>query len=426
MAEQMVDEARVRELRERLETLVQLVEAQQAKIERLESRPTLLAAREPVTAEAEAKVSRRGALTKVLGATAAAAVLAIASEPKAADATATGTISGASTAAFGILATPGAAGAPILPTLGTTTHGLIGSNSAVATATVGSGVLGARNGGGLAGVAGINPGDGFGVHGACDGGPGVFGTSNTAFGVQGLSTNAFGVSGNSTSQAGVWGSSNNNVGVLGTSNSSVGVSGVSTSSNGVNGFSSTGIGIFGSCGAGGTAGRFDGNVVINGNLTVSGTFPHTAAVPSSDGSVRSMYSVQGAEAYYEDVGQGSLTNGVGAVTLDQDFAALIRTDSYQVYLTAYGDNRGLFVSNQTANGFEVREVQGGTSSIGFGYRVLARPRVGVSPRLDQVAIPAAPPRPQVENIKPLDVPATLRDIQNQNRQTDGPGHPPER
>ncbi len=423
MAEQTADGATVRELYEQMEALKQLVATQQAKLERLESRAVRPAASEPVVAETEPKVSRRGALTKVLGATAAAAVLTIASEPKAADAAATGTISGASTAAFGILASPGVAGAPILPTLGTTTHGLIGSNSAVATAVVGSGVLGARNGAGLAGVHGINPSDGFGVHGACDAGPGVFGTSNTAFGVQGLSQNAFGVSGNSTTQPGVWGSSNNNVGVLGTSNTSVGVSGVSTSSNGVNGLSTTGIGIYGSS-PGGQAGRFDGNVLIVGNLTVTGTFPTSTAVAHADGTLRRIYSLGSAEAYYEDVGQGSLTNGVGVVTLDADFAGLVRTDSYQVYLTAYGDNRGLFVSNQTPSGFEVREVQGGTSSIGFGYRVLGRPNAGVSPRLDHVAIPQAPPRPQIDQIKPLDVPATLRDIQN--RQTDGPSRGPER
>ena len=264
---------------------------------------------------------------------------------------------------------------------------------------------------------------GVGMRGVSNGSVGVLGTSGTAFGVQGLSTNAYGVSGNSDTQAGVWGSSNSNTGVLGSSLSGVGVSGVSTSSNGVNGLSTSGIGVYGSS-PNGLAGRFDGNVVVVGNLTVTGSFPHTAAVPSSDGTLRRLYSLETAEAFYEDVGQGSLTNGVGAVSLDPDFAALIRTDAYQVFLTAYGDNRGLFVSTQSATGFEVREVQGGTSGVGFGYRVLARPRSAASPRLDRITVPAAPAQPRLDRVEPVDVPATLRDLHQLDKPSERqPGGP---
>jgi hypothetical protein len=270
-----------------------------------------------------------------------------------------------------------------------------------------SGVAG--QGFGRIGVQGLSD-SASGVSGTSTSAAGVFGTSASAFGVQGLSTNAYGVSGNSTTQAGVWGSSSSNVGVLGTSTSGVGVNGISDSSNGVNGVTNSGIGVYGSSGGSGLAGRFDGNVVILGNLTVSGSFPHTAAVPSSDGTLRRLYSIEGTEAYYEDLGQGSLTDGVGAVTLDPAFVALVRADAYQVFLTAYGDNRGLFVSNQTAAGFEVREVQGGTSSIGFGYRVVARPRDLPTSRLDRVTLPPSPAQPRLDRIEPLDVPATLRDL----------------
>jgi hypothetical protein len=259
---------------------------------------------------------------------------------------------------------------------------------------------------------------GIGVKGVSPNGPGVYGTSTTAFGVQGLSQNAYGVSGNSTTQAGVWGSSNNNVGVLGSSTSGVGVNGISVSSNGVNGLSTSGIGVYGSS-SGGLAGRFDGNVVIQGNLTVSGSFPHSAAVPSSDGTLRRLYSFEGTEAYYEDLGQGSLTNGIGVVSLDPAFTALVRADSYQVFLTAYGENRGLYVSNQTPSGFEVHEVQGGTSAIGFGYRVVARPRDLPTSRLDRVTLPPAPAQPQLDRVEPLDVPARLRDLRHPDRPSTG-------
>jgi hypothetical protein len=124
-----------------------------------------------------------------------------------------------------------------------------------------------------------------------------------------------------------------------------------------------------------------------------------------------MYGVSAPEALYEDVGQGSLTNGVGVVTLDPEFAGLVLGDTYHIFLTARGDCNGLYVSNQGPTGFEVRELRGGTSSIGFSYRVLARPKNGVSPRLDRVSIPASPPRSQLDHLAPLDVPARLRDLQ---------------
>ena len=269
-----------------------------------------------------------------------------------------------------------------------------------------SGVAG--QGFGRIGVQGLSD-SASGVSGTSASAAGVVGTSTSAYGVQGASQDAYGVSGNSTTQAGVWGSSNSNVGVLGSSTTGVGVNGVSVSSNGVNALSTTGIGVYASSSAG-LAGRFEGDVVIVGNLTVSGSFPHSAAVPSADGTLRRLYGMQSAEVIYEDFGQGSLTNGVGAVTLDPVFAALIRADAYQVFLTAYGDNRGLYVSNQTASGFEVREVQGGTSSIGFGYRVVARPREVPPSRLDRVTLPPSPAQPRLDRVEPLDVPATLRDL----------------
>ena len=256
-----------------------------------------------------------------------------------------------------------------------------------------------------------NSASGSGVRGQSNSSAGVLGLSDSLYGVQGVSQNAYGVTGNSTTQAGVWGSSNNNVGVLGSSTSGVGVNAVSVSSNGLNAISTSGIGVYASSPQG-TAGRFDGSVLINGNLTVTGSFPHSAAVPGTDGTLRRLYSPQSAEAYYEDFGQGSITNGVGTVNLDPEFATLILTDTYHVFLTPRGDAKPLYVANQGANGFEVRESQGGTSSIGFSYRVVGRPRANQAPRLEHVTIPTAPAQPRVDRIEPLDVPAVIRDIQN--------------
>jgi hypothetical protein len=48
---------------------------------------------------------------------------------------------------------------------------------------------------------------------------------------------------------------------------------------------------------------------------------------------------------------------------------------YHVFLTPNGDSKGLYVSRKTATSFEVREQGGGTSSVTFDYRIVAK-RVG--------------------------------------------------
>jgi hypothetical protein len=80
------------------------------------------------------------------------------------------------------------------------------------------------------------------------------------------------------------------------------VYGNSSSSYGVFGFSSTGTGIVGQCGAGGQAGYFLGDVLVQGNHTVIGG-SKSAAVPFGDGSYRRLYAVEAPESWFEDYGE---------------------------------------------------------------------------------------------------------------------------
>jgi hypothetical protein len=41
-------------------------------------------------------------------------------------------------------------------------------------------------------------------------------------------------------------------------------------------------------------------------------------------------------------------------------------------LTPKGDCKGLYVSNESADSFEVHELGGGTSSVAFDYRIVAK------------------------------------------------------
>jgi hypothetical protein len=75
----------------------------------------------------------------------------------------------------------------------------------------------------------------------------------------------------------------------------------------------------------------------------------------------------------EDFGSGSVVDGKAVVSLDPAFAATVSGDaSYKVFITPNGDSNGLYVTAKTASGFEVHESKGGTSSLSFDYRIVAK------------------------------------------------------
>jgi hypothetical protein len=250
---------------------------------------------------------------------------------------------------------------------------------------------------GVLGAAFVGDPSSAGVVGATDVGTGVLGSSVRNRGVWGASDNAAGVFGESETGPGVFGSGGK-----------AGVEGQGGENPGVSGESSFGAGVFGSGakagveGQGGEngygvyghtdtdtsvavvgwnekrdalAGLFVGDVYVSGRLIVSPLFAHHAAarenfsiafaVPHRDGSHRLLYSMESPESWFEDFGEAKLTNGRAKVRLDPEFAGLVKTGSYHVFVTPYSNSNGLYVSNRTGKGFEVREQNGGKSKTRF-------------------------------------------------------------
>ena len=137
--------------------------------------------------------------------------------------------------------------------------------------------------------------------------------------------------------------------------------------------------------AGAYAGAFYGPVIVGGDFTVVGG-AKSAAVPHPDGSHRRLYCVESPESWFEDFGEGQLVDGRADITLDPDFAAVVNTDNYHVFLTAHADHDGLHVSGRRAAGFSV-QARGGSSCATFSWRIVARRRDIAAPRLEQVDHP---------------------------------------
>jgi hypothetical protein len=123
----------------------------------------------------------------------------------------------------------------------------------------------------------------------------------------------------------------------------------------------TAVGAGGACGISGS-----------GDVTCSGRLKTAVSIPGTSRQVE-VYSVQSSENWFEDFGSGKLFNGSAKVAIDPKFGQIVNTGvSYHVFLTPKGDCKGLFVTNEGANGFEVRELGSGGSSIEFDYRIVAK------------------------------------------------------
>jgi len=113
----------------------------------------------------------------------------------------------------------------------------------------------------------------------------------------------------------------------------------------------------------------------------------SALVETADHGERLLYAMESPEVWFEDFGTASLVNGKASVLIEPIFAETVNLEvDYHVFLTPLGDCKGLYVATKTPTSFEVRELGGGTASISFDYRIVAKRRGYESTRLEPPAV----------------------------------------
>ena len=113
-----------------------------------------------------------------------------------------------------------------------------------------------------------------------------------------------------------------------------------------------------------------------------------AAVPLRNRQMVNVTSMESTEVWFEDFGSGQLTGGIATVSIDASFKQIVTLSTgYHVFVTPKGDCKGLFVANENANGFEVRELSGGQSSAEFDYRIVAHRKGYEKVRLPVAVMP---------------------------------------
>jgi hypothetical protein len=104
------------------------------------------------------------------------------------------------------------------------------------------------------------------------------------------------------------------------------------------------------------------------------------------------------ENLFQDYGQGKLVNGFAHINIDPILAKnIVVNDQHplRVFIQLEGDCKGVFVTNKTATGFDVKELDGGSSNVSFSYSITANRADEMNPdgsiaRYSAERFPAAP------------------------------------
>lgn len=287
---------------------------------------------------------------------------------------------------------------------GTGVNGFGGGSSG--TGVNGSGNLYGIYGTGNTGVYGVSNANGpgvegdnsiassWGVYGSNTAGTGIKGYSNTNgySGVEGDNANWVGVYGNGlygvsgNGATGVYGVGVDN-GVQGNTVTGIGVSGIASGSGeGIWGESSTGVPVYGYYdGAASTGEVFQGHNILTGQYTeidyynghteykILGAGSVSTTVNDTLGNRVVLHAPETPEIYFEDYGEGQLVKGSVHITLDPTIAKNVIINEkhpLRVFIQLKGDCKGTYVTNQSATGFDVVELSGGTSDAPFSWHIV--------------------------------------------------------
>jgi hypothetical protein len=122
----------------------------------------------------------------------------------------------------------------------------------------------------------------------------------------------------------------------------------------------------GFCFVGGRTGNTDYAILSNGTKSTM--------VKDAQNRNRIMYCTEAPEVLFQDYGNAQLINGRVHVTIDPVLARNIYISNdkpLKVFIQLEGDCKGVYVTNKTTTGFDVIELQNGTSNTPFSYQLVA-------------------------------------------------------
>jgi hypothetical protein len=220
-------------------------------------------------------------------------------------------------------------------------------------------------------------------------GSAVYGQNTAAGGdgVEGLSTSATGF--------GMWGINTNasGTGIAGTGNNQA-ANYLVAGSGGA--FTGNTIGLYGYAVTGNGSSSFYGynNAIARGTYVsywsgttyyktiATGAASNSCSVPDLNGNMVVMHAPESPEALFEDYGQGQLVNGRAHITIDPIFSKNVRINEkhpLRVFIQLEGNCNGVYVSNKSETGFDVIELNNGTSNTPFQWHIVCNMKDAIAP-----------------------------------------------
>ncbi len=215
-------------------------------------------------------------------------------------------------------------------------------------------------------------------------GTGVLGVGNNAANIGALAAGSGGAF--TGTYAGAYGlglNTGNGTGVIGVGNNLPNALTLSQGSGGA--FFGNTVGVYGYSATigGGFGGYFENSgadyAYVGGNqggtsYKIIGTGTVATIVDRTDGSKATMFCAESPEILFQDYGTGKLVNGKVHISLDSIFSNNIFVDAnypLKVFVQLNGDCKGVYVTNRSATGFDVIELNSGTSNTEFTWTVVA-------------------------------------------------------
>lgn len=252
--------------------------------------------------------------------------------------------------------------------------GIMGVNSAAAGTAGGDGVYGTTAQSAGIGVYGLN---------SNTSGTGVMGIGNNATGSY-LTAGSGGAFTGTTVGAYDYGTAAISTGTMGVGNAQTGYTLTGSGSGGA--FTGLTFGVYGTAensgndtwggyfDHGGTAYAYVGGRTGGTNYKILGSGTASTIVSRPDKTQAVMFCQEAPEILFQDYGTGMLVNGKAHITLDPVFTNTVFVSEdhpIKVFIQLEGECKGVYVTNKTATGFDVIELQGGTSNVSFSWTVVA-------------------------------------------------------
>lgn len=112
----------------------------------------------------------------------------------------------------------------------------------------------------------------------------------------------------------------------------------------------------------------------NTNRKIVGSGNVSTIVTNTKGERVTLTCPEAPETLFMDFGIGQLTNGMAHIEIDPDLSINILVDEdhpIKIFITPEGECNGVYVTNKSAEGFDVVELMGGKSNVAFSWQIVA-------------------------------------------------------